>query len=264
MDHDAVNLKAYSTQRVVSDFSSDHILQKAEEVIFSRLAPRVAGGSILDIGVGCGRTTPALVEISEDYTGIDYSAGMVDVCKERLPEQRFLTMDARKLDGAFSRDYFDLVVFSFNGIDNVGHEDRLTILSKIHQILKPGGYFVFSSHNRGFAQFENFVHSRPSIGLSLNPMRTLRNISRFPLQYARHARNSRQNVIEADYAVINEPAGDFQMLQYYISIESQARQLRALGFSERIESYDLNGALIEHNRGDARDSGWVYYVATKP
>jgi ubiquinone/menaquinone biosynthesis C-methylase UbiE len=260
MNHDALNLKAYSSKSIVHDFESYQVLQKAEESIFARLAPGVAGGAILDIGVGCGRTTPALLALSDNYTGIDYSESMIAVCKERFPEQRFVTMDARKLDGHFSRDYFDLVVFSFNGIDNVGHGDRLTIMSKIFQVLRPGGSFVFSSHNRDFVKFEEFLNSRPSIALSLNPITTLRNLSLFPLQYARYSKNSRQNVIEKDYAVVNEPAADYRMLQYYISMDSQRRQLRALGFDERIDAYGFDGKLTEHDR----ESGWIYYVATKP
>jgi ubiquinone/menaquinone biosynthesis C-methylase UbiE len=260
MNHDALNLKAYSTKRIVNDFESYQVLQKAEEAIFTRLAPQLGGGAILDVGVGCGRTTRAMLAISENYTGIDYSESMVEVCKERFPGQRFMTMDARKLDGHFSRDYFDLVLFSFNGIDNVGHADRLKILAEIHQVLKPGGYLVFSSHNRDFSKFELFLNSRPSIALSLNPITTLRNLSRFPMQLSNYTKNSRQNVIETDYAVINEPAADYRMLQYYISIESQRRQLRALGFDEQIDAYDANGKPTDFDR----DSGWIYYVATKP
>ncbi|SAL82372.1 putative S-adenosylmethionine-dependent methyltransferase/MSMEI_2290 [Caballeronia terrestris] len=258
MNHDALNLKAYSNSRIVSAFSHDHALQKAEEIILSKIAQHVRGGEILDVGVGCGRTTPALLTISERYTGIDYAEGMLAVCKARFPQQRFLMMDARKME-VFESGRFDLVFFSFNGLDNVGHTDRLTIISRIYEILKPGGYFVFSSHNRDFSQFESFLKRRPRVTISNNPIATLKNLSKLPVQYCRYVRNSRKNVIETDYAVVNEPAGDYQMLQYYISIESQTRQLQSLGFDRQVEAYDFKGQIVEQDQ----DSGWIYYLSKK-
>lgn len=51
-------------------------------------------------------------------------------------------MDARDLS-TFSDQSFDLVWFSFNGIDYVNHIDRLTILQEIYRVTKPGAILYF-------------------------------------------------------------------------------------------------------------------------
>jgi ubiquinone/menaquinone biosynthesis C-methylase UbiE len=51
-------------------------------------------------------------------------------------------------DLSFKSNEFDAVVFSFNGIDCLyPYEKRIQALSEFRRILKPGGFFVFSSHN---------------------------------------------------------------------------------------------------------------------
>ncbi|WP_244808349.1 class I SAM-dependent methyltransferase [Caballeronia zhejiangensis] len=258
MNQDSINLKAYGDKRIVGDFAHGYDLQKPEQVILTKIASDIHGGEILDIGVGCGRTTPALLKISNRYTGIDYSQGMVDVCQDRFPQQRFVVHDARKLD-VFPPNHFDLVFFSFNGLDTVGHVDRLDILSKILNILKPDGYFVFSSHNRDFVLFESFLRMIPTIRLSRNPLRTIKRIARLPLLYCRHLRNCTNQVFESEYAIINEPAHEYKMMQYYISIPAQIRQLRSVGFDHRIEAFSAEGKIVAHDS----ESGWIYYVSRK-
>src|SRR4029077_6207672 len=102
---------------------------------------------ILDLGVGPGRTVSLLREISTDYVGLDYTSELVLACRQRYPEVRILHGDARDLS-QFSDGSFQLVVFSFNGIDAVNAEDRLTILREARRVLRPGGALLFSTHNR--------------------------------------------------------------------------------------------------------------------
>ena len=64
------NLVRYRTPSVVSYYAAATQLQPAERELFNKyLQPNV---SILDIGVGGGRTTPYLAELSHHYVGIDY------------------------------------------------------------------------------------------------------------------------------------------------------------------------------------------------
>ncbi|SAK80500.1 hypothetical protein AWB79_05198 [Caballeronia hypogeia] len=256
MDDDARNFKDHCHERVDAALSSDHRLQKAERAIFAMLAPHVTGGALLDIGVASGRTTPALAALSSNYIGIDYSEGMVAICKSRYPTRRFMTMDARDIERFFAHEHFDLIVYAFNGIDGAGHEERLSIMSGIQQALKPGGYFVFSSHNRDFAQFAHLAERRPHVG-------SIGDLLRLPLRYARYAKDTRRNVIETEYAVVNESSGEYPLPQYYISLDSQVRQLRTLGFDKRIDAYGYDGMLIDRDRKHDRDSAWIYYIARK-
>src|SRR5208282_1678064 len=48
----------------------------------------------------------------------------------------------------FPDDSFDVVVFSFNGIDYVLPEQaRRSCFAHVHRVLKAKGIFIFSSHN---------------------------------------------------------------------------------------------------------------------
>jgi len=83
--------------------------------------------AILDIGVGGGRTVTALRRISDNYTGLDYISGMVDLCKKKFPKVHFQQGDARDLSN-FPDHSFNLVVFSMNGSSMVNYQGRINIL----------------------------------------------------------------------------------------------------------------------------------------
>jgi SAM-dependent methyltransferase len=74
---------------------------------------------------------------------------MVEACRVRFGEtksQRFQCLDARDLS-AFADAAFDLILFSFNGIDYVDLPGRERVLSEVKRLLRPEGLFFFSSHS---------------------------------------------------------------------------------------------------------------------
>ena len=138
------NLVRYRTPGVVSYYAEATQLQPAERELFSKhLEPNI---SILDIGVGGGRTTPYLAELAHHYVGIDYSEEMVRACRSRYPSQRFELCDASDLT-MFADETFDAVIFSFNGIDYLDPEGRSRCFSEVARVLADDGKFIFSSHN---------------------------------------------------------------------------------------------------------------------
>ena len=65
------NLKTYSDPAVVTLFAKMETLQPCEEIIFQRwIRP---GATVLELGVGGGRTAGPLAKIAGHYIGIDYS-----------------------------------------------------------------------------------------------------------------------------------------------------------------------------------------------
>ena len=143
------NLAVYEQAHIVQEYVQSQRLTRGETVILQQHEALFRDKKVLDIGVGGGRTTPALAALAASYTGIDYSAAMVASCvagfagKEGI---RFLQDDARKL-AKFQDGSFDAAVFSFNGIDCVAMEDRPTVFAAVRRVLAPGGTFVFSFHN---------------------------------------------------------------------------------------------------------------------
>jgi ubiquinone/menaquinone biosynthesis C-methylase UbiE len=145
------NQHVYESDRVIREYASHQYLQKAEHLIFNTYDEKIRQGSVLDIGIGGGRTSHYLIPRSRKYTGIDFAGNMVEHCRaafREFPDAEFHQADARALS-LFADESFDFVLFSFNGIDCVGFEDRKKIVSECHRVLKPGGIFMFSFHNTG-------------------------------------------------------------------------------------------------------------------
>ena len=64
---------------------------------FAALVPH--GGSILDIGCGCGEPISRhFIETGYRLTGIDSSPAMIELCKSRFPQQSWAVADMRTLD----------------------------------------------------------------------------------------------------------------------------------------------------------------------
>ena len=144
-DLDGINRRTWQSPATIRAYERlEGWTDPGEKAAVEYVAPEVRSRPILDIGVGAGRTTALLQTISQQYTGIDYTQEMVEVCRARHPGARILHMDARDLS-SFADEQFALVVFSFNGIDAVNLDDRRKILREVHRVLQPGGLFIVSA-----------------------------------------------------------------------------------------------------------------------
>ena len=139
------SLNIYSDPAVVAAYAKREKLLPCEEVLFERwIRP---GATVLDLGVGGGRTAEPLSKIASCYIGLDYSQGMVEACRARYPQLEFHHGDATDLS-RFEDRHFDAVVFSHNGINCIRtDEGRAKCLREVARVLKPGGVFVVSSHH---------------------------------------------------------------------------------------------------------------------
>jgi SAM-dependent methyltransferase len=248
----------YRQTEVVDYYSTTKELTAAEKHLLERIRSAIAGKAILDIGIGTGRTTPYLMAISADYTGIDYAPEMVERAKQLHPTADILECDARDLS-RFGAARFDFVLFSFNGIDSVSHEDRLVILRQIYASLRPGGMFCFSSHN--LASRPRPAYSLENLHLSANPLRLLAGLRYYLTGVLNDLSSRRGKVSTADYALLTDMATNYRGLNYYVSKAMQVEQLERIGFSD-IELIDLEGVPTRVQNTDL--DRWIYYVARKP
>jgi SAM-dependent methyltransferase len=139
------NLDTYNSPELTSHYSSLNYLTPCERSLFDEyLTP---GTTILDLGVGGGRTTPYLSSLAARYVGADYAAEMIGVCRKKFPNLEFEIVDATDLS-IFATSSFDAVVMAFNGIDSLfPDESRHQAFREIRRVLKPKGILIFSSHN---------------------------------------------------------------------------------------------------------------------
>jgi SAM-dependent methyltransferase len=135
----------FADRETVAFYARSHGLSACELQVFERYI--TLGADILDLGVGTGRTTPYLSDKARSYVGVDCAAPMLDVCRARFPELAFYEADASNLRD-FSDETFDVVVFSFNGIDYISPPHRRQCcLAECWRVLRDGGVLIISRHN---------------------------------------------------------------------------------------------------------------------
>jgi ubiquinone/menaquinone biosynthesis C-methylase UbiE len=249
---DSTNRAAYADTATVEWYKDLDFILKPEAVILEKISHQIKGKKLLDIGIGSGRTTGFLIDISQDYTGIDYSPQSIELARAKYPQLNLLCCDARDLRG-FADTSFDFVLFSFNAIDYMIHEDRLKCLAEIRRVLKPDGLFMFSTHNRDYRYFDRFPWQERRFDLN-----HLKSCLYTFIHLPKHQRMKKYERRTKSYAMINDNAHGFSLLAYYISVGEQIRQLDEAGFSS-VEAYDMNGNATS---GDV-NFPWVYFLARR-
>ncbi len=248
----SVNKELYSSSDGVNSYVNT-TLQPPEVSILVKYKDAYYNKNILDIGCGAGRTSHYFRNFTDQYTGVDYSEGMIDYCVRQYPELTFKHCDVRDLS-CFDDGEFDFIMFSYNGIDYIGHSDRIKALSEISRVLKLGGLFVFSAHNRKYKS----INTRPSLAVTLNPVSMVKNIVSYAQQIKNRRGLSNQEVHDDNYAILNDSGNNFGLLTYYIDKMKQTEQLEDAGF-EVLDIYRLNGQKLLSDEEDSEEC-WIYYV----
>lgn len=144
LDHQQKSNAAFASDRVAkSSWYRAYDLRYEEDVVSRYFLP---GRRVLDLGCGYGRTTVSLKNLGYDVIGADIVERMIETARANHPDMDYRVMDSCALQ--FLDGSFDYVLFSFNGIDCILPEPRrLLAMKEILRVLKPGGTFIFSSHN---------------------------------------------------------------------------------------------------------------------
>lgn len=154
--------KSFTTEKTVSDYTkavSEIGLWKSEKMMIKKYFNPEE--QILDIGCGAGRTTIGLYKLGYHLVeGLDLSEAMI-VQARRISKELNYNITFRVGDAAclyYDDETFKAALFSFNGIMQIpGRENRIKVLKEIKRILKPKGYFLFTTHDRdGSKEYESF------------------------------------------------------------------------------------------------------------
>jgi len=154
--------KSFSTEKTVSDYTKavkEIGLWESEKILIKKYFNPES--RIIDIGCGAGRTTIGLYRLGYHLVeGLDLSEAMIvqarRISKELNNDIIFSVGDAACLD--YNDETFSAALFSFNGIMQIpGRKNRIKVLKEIKRILKPKGYFLFTTHDRdGSKEYESF------------------------------------------------------------------------------------------------------------
>ena len=134
-------------------------LWNSEKIVFQKYIDK--NDKILDLGCGAGRTTINLFKDGyKNITGLDIADKLIEYAKDYSNKHNldieFLVGDATKLD--FNNNTFDVVIFSFNGMQCIpGLQNRKNVLKEVYRVLKPGGYYIFTAHDRHDPHSKEFL-----------------------------------------------------------------------------------------------------------
>jgi SAM-dependent methyltransferase len=255
------NRGAWARQRTLRWFAASEGWSDAgEQRVTELVAAEMSGKRILDLGVGAGRTVPLLRAISENYVGIDFSAPMVDVCREKHPDARVEVGDARDLS-RFDDGSFDLVVFSWNGIDAVDHDDRTLVFDEVWRVLAPDGVFLFSTHNehgRGCGEKPWTLQRRDL----RHPRHVAAVVLGFPLNLRNHRRFRSMGSVGDGWSMRNAAAHHFGLVIHYTTFEQQLAELADAGF-DSIEAFGNEHAETVTSGDDTSGVWWFQIVARR-
>ncbi len=251
-----INYATYNDYKTVEKYSKVNSLQEPERKILELLKPALKNMRMLDIGVGAGRTTRYFSKHVKEYVGIDYSPLMIERCKhnfENRPDNiKFEIIDVIDLS-VFPDNYFDFVLFSFNGIDYLSKEERQLAFKNILRVGKNGGYFSFSTHNilsvKNLFDFKKQFTSNPK-----QLMRNLKTWFRLKLLYPQPDKLYKNR----DYVIFNDGSLNFNLLTFYTNPQIQKEEL-SKNFT-CIKMFDSNGNIINGNELDTVNDNWIYFL----
>jgi SAM-dependent methyltransferase len=253
------NQAYYEKGGIVRRYASMAALLPAEEALLERLRGELREGSLLDIGVGGGRTTVHFAPAVSSYTGADYASAMVEACRARfaedLPKAEWAVADARSLPPAWIGRY-DAAMFSYNGIDCLDPEDRPQALKEMRRALKPGGWLLFSFHNLAAVADLGGKSRRGGLGDRLR--------ARFERAAYRWLNPDLEERLRAPMTLLRDRGNRWRGRYTYIRPEAQARQLEEAGF-EWVDAYPATGRSPYKSKAEALASvePWVYVLALR-
>ena len=252
------NREAYEKKKVVNNYLSLSKIFPAEQKLLSILEKYNKRDSILDLGIGAGRTTVFLAPLFRTYIGIDYSEKMIEVCENRfskLENTKFIVADVMNLP-QLNLGKFDSIIFSFNGISLLKTiEDRKLLLNYIFNSLNQEGIFAFSTHNVNVIK-KHYSFQFPK----RNPFKIITEILR--IKKLKKINGDVSNYEGKEYFQLYDGSEYFNALVTYTLPSFQVNLLKEAGFS-RIDAYDMNGNLISENHLKTVKDHWVHYLCYK-
>ena len=248
---------------VVASFASDGHSDAGEAAALDAVG-EWGRGDVLDLGVGGGRTTGLLRPRARSYVGLDPAPQMLDLARRRFPGADLREGDAVGLAG-LPDQAFDLVVFSYNGLDSLDHARREIALASMARVTRPGGRVLFSSLNLEGASYDE--HPLWVAGGSLSPRVRyhLARAVRHPGTVRRSVRNYRRTRLEAvdgpGWGMRPLRAHEFRFVVHFATMAQTVAEARASGLHV-VAAFADDGRSLDPDAGHT-DADYVHYLCVR-
>ena len=141
-NNETLNTYNKSAKELAKYFSGIGSRNKYIELSLELAGKNDGSASVLELGCGDGRDAVEIIKRVRDYTGIDYSAGLIGIAKEVLPLADFRVVDMQNFDYPYKE--YD-VIFAFASILHLDKASLRELLEKTVRSLKTGGVFYIST-----------------------------------------------------------------------------------------------------------------------
>lgn len=231
---DTVNRPTWS--QTAGEFTqADSWTDPGERAVLTMLAPRLRAKRMIDVGVGAGRTAWLMRLLTDDYVAIDYTPEMIDAAKRSHPDLDMRVGDARDLS-SFADESLDFVMFSWNGLDALSHDDRQVALDEFHRVLVPRGTLLFSTLDKSGSAYREAPWTRTSGGNAVKravkfSVRLPSNVGRYRRELGNWSQLSKRIEDHGDWGISPLAAQDYGLLVHYITPDAQRRELEQHGFA---------------------------------
>lgn len=251
------NRDVFKLNEVVKVYQKETDLFGPEQTILNLFKDQWKNWRMLDIGIGTGRTTLHFAPLVKEYVGVDYSEEMVEAYKKSHPDLgthiKIQFGDARSMP-EFETGYFDFVMFSFNGLDDIFHGDRVKALNEMKRVGKKGGYVFFSSHNLQYIpNMYKIRHNNSPLYFAYRCYRSLR------LLYHNGLPGKFRHM---DYAIFKDDVHQFKINYYYAKPAAVVAQLKDLGLKNiRVFPSKTAGEIDIATLDSVDGYGWLHYLS---
>ena len=158
---------------VVADYAyaAENVgLWNSERIVFEKYIPK--SSKIIEFGCGAGRISLGLSALGYgNITATDFAPKMVEAAAEIFARHNadIETFVCDATDTRLKDTSFDAAIFGFNGLMQIPKSaQRRRAIGEICRILKPGGIFAFTTHDRDAKRNANYWENKKNNG-SLTP-----------------------------------------------------------------------------------------------
>ncbi|MCB0915561.1 MAG: methyltransferase domain-containing protein [Actinobacteria bacterium] len=161
--------RTYTSRRDVFDLTEvlDEFLDRLPRPASADSTAGAPPGSPALLDLGCGAGEPVMTSFRElgwSVTGVDFSPGMIQLARNRLPDASLHLSDMTEVD--FEADSFDAITAVYS-LFHVASDKHPALFAKCRQWLRPGGLLMFTYATADYTGQPRFDGTKEFMGHTL-------------------------------------------------------------------------------------------------